>query len=177
MLVTSTPAWYCLRLCSASDIPVIARWPLPVWFCLCLNKYYCTWIHTPLTSLYSAWGERWGEDSNAGEWVFNKKIKQRATKTTRRGKTDRQAENCLHSQHNTHTSKDNGSAQDYRHSSHTHTYIYIYIYAYSICVCIYIYIHIYMHTNIQYIYEVYIKKNNTVNKYIHTVCVYMYIYI
>ncbi len=34
--VTSTPAWYCLRLCSASDIPVIARWPLPVWFCLCL---------------------------------------------------------------------------------------------------------------------------------------------
>ncbi len=32
--VTSTPAWYCLRLCSASDIPVIARWPLPVWFCL-----------------------------------------------------------------------------------------------------------------------------------------------
>ncbi len=39
VLVTSTPAWYCLRLCSASDIPVIARWPLPVWFCLCLNKY------------------------------------------------------------------------------------------------------------------------------------------
>ncbi len=38
VLVTSTPAWYCLRLCSASDIPVIARWPLPVWFCLCLNK-------------------------------------------------------------------------------------------------------------------------------------------
>ncbi len=34
VLVTSTPAWYCLRLCSASDIPVIARWPLPVWFCL-----------------------------------------------------------------------------------------------------------------------------------------------
>ncbi len=25
--VTSTPAWYCLRLCSA-------RWPLPDWFCL-----------------------------------------------------------------------------------------------------------------------------------------------
>ncbi len=41
-----------VRLCSASDIPVIARWPLPVWFCLCLNKYYCTWIHMPLTSLY-----------------------------------------------------------------------------------------------------------------------------
>ncbi len=36
VLVTSTPAWYCLRLCSASDIPVVARWPLPVWFCLCL---------------------------------------------------------------------------------------------------------------------------------------------
>ncbi len=36
VLVTSTPAWYCLRLCSASDIPVIACWPLPVWFCLCL---------------------------------------------------------------------------------------------------------------------------------------------
>ncbi len=54
VLVTSTPAWYCLRLCSASDIPVIARWPLPVWFCLCLNKYInCTWIHTPLTSLYT----------------------------------------------------------------------------------------------------------------------------
>ncbi len=34
VLVTSTPAWYCLHLCSASDIPVIARWPLPVWFCL-----------------------------------------------------------------------------------------------------------------------------------------------
>ncbi len=52
VLVTSTPAWYCLRLCSASDIPVIACWPLLVWFCLS-NKYYCTWIHTPLTSLYS----------------------------------------------------------------------------------------------------------------------------
>ncbi len=26
---------YCLRLCPASDIPVFARWPLPVWFCLC----------------------------------------------------------------------------------------------------------------------------------------------
>ncbi len=25
VLVTSTPAWYCLRLCSASDIPVVAR--------------------------------------------------------------------------------------------------------------------------------------------------------
>ncbi len=36
VLVTSTPAWYCLRLCSASDIPVVARWPLPVWFCLCI---------------------------------------------------------------------------------------------------------------------------------------------
>ncbi len=36
VLVTSTPAWYCLRLCSASDIPVVVRWPLPVWFCLCL---------------------------------------------------------------------------------------------------------------------------------------------
>ncbi len=34
VLVTSTPAWYCLRLCSASDIPVVVRWPLPVWFCL-----------------------------------------------------------------------------------------------------------------------------------------------
>ncbi len=33
--VTSTPAWYCLRLCSASDIPVFACWPLPVCFCLC----------------------------------------------------------------------------------------------------------------------------------------------
>ncbi len=22
-------------------------------FCLCLNKYYCTWIHMPLTSLYT----------------------------------------------------------------------------------------------------------------------------
>ncbi len=33
VLVTSTPAWYCLRLCPASDIPVFARWPLPVWFC------------------------------------------------------------------------------------------------------------------------------------------------
>ncbi len=31
--VTSTPAWYCLRLCFASDIPVFACWPLPVWFC------------------------------------------------------------------------------------------------------------------------------------------------
>ncbi len=31
--VTSTPAWYCLRLCFASDIPVFAFWPLPVWFC------------------------------------------------------------------------------------------------------------------------------------------------
>ncbi len=31
--VTSTPAWYCLRLCSASDLPVFACWPLPVWFC------------------------------------------------------------------------------------------------------------------------------------------------
>ncbi len=36
VLVTSTPAWYCLRLCSASDFRVVARWPLPVWFCLCL---------------------------------------------------------------------------------------------------------------------------------------------
>ncbi len=34
--VTPTSAWYCLRLCPASDIPVFARWPLPVWFCLCL---------------------------------------------------------------------------------------------------------------------------------------------
>ncbi len=33
--VTSTPAWDCLRLCSASDIPVFACWPLPVCFCLC----------------------------------------------------------------------------------------------------------------------------------------------
>ncbi len=32
--VTPTSAWYCLRLCPASDIPVFARWPLPVWFCL-----------------------------------------------------------------------------------------------------------------------------------------------
>ncbi len=31
--VTSTLAWYCLRLCSASDLPVFACWPLPVWFC------------------------------------------------------------------------------------------------------------------------------------------------
>ncbi len=31
--VTSTPAWYCLRLCFASDLPVFACWPLPVWFC------------------------------------------------------------------------------------------------------------------------------------------------
>ncbi len=31
--VTSTPAWYCLRLCSASDLPVFACWPLPVCFC------------------------------------------------------------------------------------------------------------------------------------------------
>ncbi len=29
--VTPTSAWYCLRLCPASDIPVCARWPLPVW--------------------------------------------------------------------------------------------------------------------------------------------------
>ncbi len=36
VLVTSTPAWYCLRLCSASDIPVVVRWPLPGLFCLCL---------------------------------------------------------------------------------------------------------------------------------------------
>ncbi len=33
--VTSTSAWYCLRLCFASDIPVFACWPLPVCFCLC----------------------------------------------------------------------------------------------------------------------------------------------
>ncbi len=32
--VTPTSAWFCLRLCPASDIPVFARWPLPVWFCL-----------------------------------------------------------------------------------------------------------------------------------------------
>ncbi len=32
--VTPTSAWYCLRLCPASDIPVVARWPLPAWFCL-----------------------------------------------------------------------------------------------------------------------------------------------
>ncbi len=34
--VTPTSAWYCLRLCPASDIPVFACRPLPVWFCLCL---------------------------------------------------------------------------------------------------------------------------------------------
>ncbi len=48
------------------------------------------------------------------KWVFNNKIKQRATKTTHREKqVGRQAENCLHSQPN--TKKNNGSAQDYRH--------------------------------------------------------------
>ncbi len=36
-----------------------------------------------------AWGERWGEDFNAGEWVFNNKIKLRLTKNTKRGKTGR----------------------------------------------------------------------------------------
>ncbi len=43
------PAWYCLRLCFASDIPV-----LPVDLaCLILpplNKYWCNWIRTPQTS-------------------------------------------------------------------------------------------------------------------------------
>ncbi len=34
--VTPTSAWYCLRLCPASDIPVFACWPLPVCFCRCL---------------------------------------------------------------------------------------------------------------------------------------------
>ncbi len=34
--VTPTSAWYCLHLCSASDIPGLACRPLPVWFCLCL---------------------------------------------------------------------------------------------------------------------------------------------
>ncbi len=34
--VTPTSAWCCLRLCPASDIPVFACRPLPVWFCLCL---------------------------------------------------------------------------------------------------------------------------------------------
>ncbi len=39
------------------------------------------------------------------KWVFNNKIKQRATKTTRRAKTGRQAGNCLHSQHKMHTTE------------------------------------------------------------------------
>ncbi len=47
-----------------------------------------------------------------GNRVFNNKIKM--NKNTPKGK-NRQAENCLHSQHNTHTTKDNGSAEDYRH--------------------------------------------------------------
>ncbi len=49
---------------------------------------------------------------------FNNKIKQRAAKTTPKGEkqTGRQAgRELLHSQHNTHMTKDNGSAQDYRH--------------------------------------------------------------
>ncbi len=50
VLVTLTPAWNCLHLCPASDIPVFACWLLPVWFCLI--NVYCTWIHTPQTSHY-----------------------------------------------------------------------------------------------------------------------------
>ncbi len=55
VLVTSTPAWYCLRLCSASDIPVSC--PLTI-ACLILplsNKSYCKWIHSPQTSHYIMW--------------------------------------------------------------------------------------------------------------------------
>ncbi len=63
----------------------------------CLKKKECM--------CQGVWGERWGEDSSAGEWDFNNKIKQRG----------RQAGKCLHSQHNTHTMKDYGSTQDYRH--------------------------------------------------------------
>ncbi len=45
------------------------------------------------------------DDSNARElFLFNHKMKQKGTKTTRRGKTGRRAENCS-SQYNTHMAK------------------------------------------------------------------------
>ncbi len=54
VLVTSTPAWYCLRLCSASDIPVVARWPLPVWFCLInLTASGSTRLRPVITDVFS----------------------------------------------------------------------------------------------------------------------------
>ncbi len=52
-----------------------------------------------------------------GNQVFNNKIKTKMNKShpEREKQAGRQAENCLLSQHNTHTTKDNGSARDYRH--------------------------------------------------------------
>ncbi len=52
LLPALTPAWYCLRLCLASDIPDAVVWSLPVWPCLSLLKWDCKWIHTPQTLHY-----------------------------------------------------------------------------------------------------------------------------
>ncbi len=52
------------------------------------------------------------------KWVFNNKIKQsnkNHPKGDKQAGRERERENSLHSQHNKHTTKDNRSAQDYRH--------------------------------------------------------------
>ncbi len=59
LLPALTPAWYCLRLCLASDIPDTVVWSLPVWPCLSLLKWDCKWIHMPQTLLYRMWECVW----------------------------------------------------------------------------------------------------------------------